>query len=242
MPHRNLEHSHDPEHIAQRLANGPTASYLRDWVYGGIDGSITTFAIVAGVIGAELPARVVLILGVVNVLADGFSMAAANFSSTRTEVEEYQHKRSMEERHIDLHPDGEREEVRQIFEAKGFAGRDLDRVVNIITAERERWIDMMMTEEHGLPAIARSPAKAALASFAAFLLCGLVPILPFAVAAPNAIVISAAMTALVFFAIGSVRSLWSPKSWWLAGLETLLIGISAAGVAYLAGDFLKVLI
>jgi VIT1/CCC1 family predicted Fe2+/Mn2+ transporter len=242
MPDSTLEHSHDPEHIARRLAQGPAASYLRDWVYGGIDGSITTFAIVAGVIGADLPARIVLILGVVNVLADGFSMAAANFSSTRTEIEEYQHKRSMEERHIDLHPDGEREEVRQIFEAKGFAGRDLDRVVDVITAERERWIDMMMTEEHGLPTIARSPAKAAFVTFLAFILCGLVPILPFALGLPHAIFISAVMTALVFFAIGSVRSLWSPKNWWYAGMETLLIGISAAGVAYLAGDFLKVLI
>jgi VIT1/CCC1 family predicted Fe2+/Mn2+ transporter len=148
----------------------------------------------------------------------------------------------MEERHIDLHPDGEREEVRQIFEAKGFAGRDLDRVVDVITAERERWIDMMMTEEHGLPTIARSPAKAAFVTFLAFILCGLVPILPFALGLPHAIFISAVMTALVFFAIGSVRSLWSPKNWWYAGMETLLIGISAAGVAYLAGDFLKVLI
>jgi VIT1/CCC1 family predicted Fe2+/Mn2+ transporter len=242
MPDSTLEHSHDPKQIAQRLAEGPPASYLRDWVYGGIDGSITTFAIVAGVIGADLPARVVLILGVVNVLADGFSMAAANFSSTRTEIEEYQHKRRMEERHVDLHPDGEREEVRQIFEAKGFAGGDLDRVVDVITAERDRWIDMMMTEEHGLPTIARSPAKAAAVTFLAFVACGLVPILPFALGLPKAILISAAMTALVFFAIGSVRSLWSPKNWWLAGMETLLIGISAAGVAYLAGDFLKVLI
>lgn len=236
---KKLEHSHDPEHIAERLAQGPPASYLRDWVYGGIDGSITTFAIVAGVVGAELPSRVVLILGIVNVLADGFSMAAANFSSTRTEIEEYQHKRSMEERHVDLHPDGEREEVRQIFEAKGFQGPDLDRVVDVITAERDRWIDMMMTEEHGLPTVARSPARAALVTFLAFVFCGCVPILPFALGLPNAVILSAAMTALVFFAIGSVRSLWSPKSWWYAGLETLAIGVSAALVAYAAGDFLK---
>ncbi len=76
----------------------------------------------------------------------------------------------------------------------------------------------------------------------AFLFCGLVPILPFALGWPHAITMSAAMTALVFFAIGSVRSRWSPKHWWYAGLETLLIGISAAGVAYLAGDFLRFLI
>ena len=242
MAQRKLEHSHDPDQIADRLAQGPPASYLRDWVYGGIDGSITTFAIVAGVVGADLSSRVVLILGIVNVLADGFSMAAANFSSTRTEIEEYQHKRRMEERHVELHPEGEREEVRQIFEAKGFAGNDLDRAVEVITAERDRWIDTMMTEEHGLPAISRSPWKSSIATFLAFVFCGLVPIMPFAITLPHAITTSAIMTGIVFFTIGSIRSRWSLKNWWLAGCETLAIGSSAAVVAYVAGDFLKYLI
>ena len=240
--HWNLEHSHDPKQIAERLANGPSVSYLRDWVYGGIDGSITTFAIVAGVVGAELSARVVLILGIVNILADGFSMAAANFSSTRTEIEEYQHTRSMEERHVRLDPEGEREEVRQIFRAKGFKGADLDGVVKIITAERTRWIDTMMTEEHGLPTIARSPFRAALYTFLAFVICGMVPIAPFALAMPQAFILSVTMTALSFFAIGSIRSLWSPKSWWQTGTETLAIGSVAALVAYAAGDFLREII
>ena len=238
MPDRFLEHSHDPKKIAERLARGPSVSYLRDWVYGGIDGAVTNFAIVAGVIGADLSSRVVLILGIVNVLADGFSMAAANFSSTRTEIEEYQLTRRMEERHIDVNPAGEREEIRQIFMAKGFSGRDLDRVVDVITADRERWIATMMIHEHGIPAIQRSPVKSALTTFWAFLICGLVPILPFAFGAANAVLISIVMTAIVFFAIGSIRSSWSPKSWWLAGLETLAIGLTAAAVAYAAGDFL----
>ncbi|MGV1015589.1 MAG: VIT1/CCC1 transporter family protein, partial [Methyloceanibacter sp.] len=72
-----LEHGHHPREIAKRLKTGPKASYLRDWVYGGIDGTVTTFAIMAGVVGASLSAGVVLILGVANLLADGFSMAAA---------------------------------------------------------------------------------------------------------------------------------------------------------------------
>ncbi len=239
MPDRFLEHSHDPKKIAERLARGPSVSYLRDWVYGGIDGAVTNFAIVAGVIGADLSSRVVLILGIVNVLADGFSMAAANFSSTRTEIEEYQLTRRMEERHIDVNPAGEREEIRQIFESKGFSGRDLDRVVDIITSDRERWIATMMADEHGIPAIQRSPIKSALTTFWAFLICGLVPIFPFAFGMTNAFLISTIMTAIVFFAIGSIRSSWSPKSWWLAGLETLAIGLIAAGVAYAAGDFLR---
>jgi VIT1/CCC1 family predicted Fe2+/Mn2+ transporter len=242
MPDRLLEHSHDPKKIAERLARGPSVSYLRDWVYGGIDGAVTNFAIVAGVVGADLSARVVLILGIVNVLADGFSMAAANFSSTRTEIEEYQVKRRMEELHIEVNPDGEREEIRQIFMAKGFTGDNLERAVDVITADRERWIATMMSDEHGIPPVQRSPLQSALTTFLAFLICGLVPILPFAFGLTSAVTVSTVMTAMVFFAIGSIRSSWSPKSWWLAGLETLSIGLTAALVAYAAGDFLRNLI
>jgi VIT1/CCC1 family predicted Fe2+/Mn2+ transporter len=237
-----LEHSHEPGHIAERLAQAPSPSYLRDWIYGGIDGAITTFAIVSGVVGANMSEKTVLILGIANVLADGFSMAAANFSSTRSEIDEYEYVRRMEERHIDAHPEGEREEVRQIFRAKGFHGRDLDGAVSVITAERDRWVNTMMTEEHGLPPVFRSPWRSAGTTFLAFLLCGLVPITPFAVGMGNPVLASIIMTGMVFFVIGSVRSRWSPKPWWLAGMETTVIGLAAAGVAYVAGDFLEKLV
>ena len=162
----------------------PSFSYLRDWVYGGIDGAVTTFAIVAGVVGAELSNRVVLILGVANLVADGFSMAASNYSGTKTEHEEQAHLRAIEERHIEAVPEGEREEIRQIFRGKGFRGRDLERAVDVITADRERWVDTMLAEEYGLPKAVRSPLKAAASTFAAFVLCGAVPLLPFLVGAP----------------------------------------------------------
>ena len=94
MQRAGMEHGHSREAIARRLARPPSVSYLRDWVYGGIDGAVTTFAIVAGVVGADLSNRVVLILGLANVVADGFSMAASNFSGTRTELEEKAHLRA----------------------------------------------------------------------------------------------------------------------------------------------------
>ena len=235
MDPRHLEHGHNPREIAKRLKKGPHVSYLRDWVYGGIDGTVTTFAVVAGVVGAELSTRALLILGAANLFGDGFSMAAANYSGTKAEIEEYEEVRRMEERHIELAPEGEREEIRQIFAGKGFTGEALESAVDVITAKRERWIETMMTEEHGLPVIARSPGKAAIMTFLAFILCGSIPLLPFIAGAPASIWTSTMMTGFTFFAIGSLRSHWSPAPWWRAGIETFLIGITAAAIAYLVG-------
>ncbi|MGH6791549.1 MAG: VIT1/CCC1 transporter family protein [Methyloceanibacter sp.] len=236
---RHLEHGHHPREIAKRLETGPKASYLRDWVYGGIDGTVTTFAIMAGVVGASLSGGIVLILGIANLLADGFSMAAANYTGTKAEHDEYEQLRRMEERHVALAPEGEREEVRQIFQAKGFEGEALETAVAVITEERERWIDTMMREEHGMPAMTRSPMRAALMTFAAFVACGAVPLIPFALMLPAPVLPATIMTGLTFFAIGSLRSYWSPTPWWRAGLETFAIGMLAAGVAYGVGYLLR---
>ena len=241
MPPR-LEHGHQPSEIAKRLRDGPRVSYLRDWVYGGIDGTVTTFAIMAGVVGASLPSSVVVILGIANLLADGFSMAAANYTGTKAEQDEYQQLRDMEERHVALAPEGEREEIRQIFKAKGFEGDALETAVGVITDHQDRWIDMMMAEEHGMPAVLRSPMKAAIMTFVSFVLCGAVPLIPYAILLPQPELPSATLAGVTFFAIGSLRSRWSPAPWWRTGLETLAIGMLAAAVAYLVGDFLRGLI
>ena len=241
MPPR-LEHGHQPSEIAKRLRDGPRVSYLRDWVYGGIDGTVTTFAIMAGVVGASLSSSVVVILGIANLLADGFSMAAANYTGTKAEQDEYQQLRDMEERHVALAPEGEREEIRQIFKAKGFEGDALETAVGVITDHQDRWIDMMMAEEHGMPAVLRSPMKAAIMTFVSFVLCGAVPLIPYAILLPKPELPSATLAGITFFAIGSLRSRWSPAPWWRTGLETLAIGMLAAGVAYVVGDFLNGLI
>jgi VIT1/CCC1 family predicted Fe2+/Mn2+ transporter len=234
-----LEHSHTPSAIAKRLHHGPHVSYLRDWVYGGIDGTVTTFAVMAGVVGANLSAGIVIILGLANLLADGFSMAAVHFTGTKAERDEYEQLRHMEERHVALVPEGEREEVRQIFRAKGFDGEALETAVNVITKHREQWIDTMMAEEHGLPATIRSPLKAALMTFIAFVLCGSLPLLPYALELQSPEIPSVVMAGASFFSIGSLRSRWSPAPWWRAGIETFAIGMVAAGVAYLVGYLLK---
>ncbi len=145
-----LDDEHTPAAIRRRLRSATEHSYLRDFVLGAMDGTVTTFAVVAGVAGAGLPSSVAIVLGLANLLADGFSMAAGNYLSTKTDRELVDRARRIEEMHVEQVPDGEREEVRQIFAAKGFEGSILDEIVNVITTDRRRWVDTMLTEEHGL--------------------------------------------------------------------------------------------
>lgn len=237
-----LPHSHSADAIRRRLEEGPSQSYLRDWIYGGIDGAITTFAIVAGVVGADLSARIIVILGLANIFADGFSMAASNFSATKSESDEYQQLRHYEEMQVRRDPTGERNEIREIYRLKGFEGNDLDRAVDIITSDAHRWVDTMMAEEYGMQTPPRSASKAALSTFWAFLICGAVPLLPFMFVANRAFEMAIILTGLVFFAIGSGKSRWSLDPWWRAGLETIMIGLGAAAIAYGIGYGLQALV
>ncbi len=236
---RLMEHEHTIEAIGTRLAAGPRHNYLRDWIYGGIDGSVTTFAVVTGVAGAQLAPIIIVIMGFANLLADGFSMAASNFLGTKAEHDDMRRLEAIEHRHIEVDPEGEREEVRQIFARKGFAGSDLARVVELITADRDRWVRTMLTDEYGLPQEARSPWLAAASTFSAFLVCGLVPLLPFLLGMKSAIVVSTFLTGCIFFLIGSVKSRWSSASWLRSGLSTLMVGGIAAALAYAVGVLLK---
>jgi VIT1/CCC1 family predicted Fe2+/Mn2+ transporter len=235
-----MEHEHSPNAIRERLDAGPAHNYLRDWIYGGIDGAVTTLAVVTGVAGAQLSHWVVLVLGFANLFADGFSMAASNYLGTKAEHDDWRRLEHIEHRHIELEPEGEREEVRQIFERKGFEGAELERIVELVTSNRERWVQTMLTDEYGLPQSIRSAWRAAFSTFSAFLVCGLVPLVPYLFGTKrHSLALSAALTALVFFAIGSIKSRWSTSSWWRSGLTTFLVGAIAAALAYVVGGFLR---
>jgi len=243
-----LKAEHTPTAVAARLAGDPRRNYLRDFIYGAIDGCVTTFAIVSGATGAGLSTGIVIVLGFANLLADGFSMAVSNYLGTKADLQLLERARQIEESHVDTIPDGEKEEIRQIFAQKGFDGELLERVVEVIVGDRKLWIETMLREEWGLSLSGPSPWNAAVVTFLAFGCVGLIPLLPFTLLLPFDVddrllfTVSSAMTAVTFFAVGALKSRYVAESWLRAGTETLLMGGGAATLAYVVGALLRGLV
>jgi len=238
----DLARQHHPDAIRQRLQSPIKQNTISDAVLGGIDGCVTTFAVVSGVIGAGLSPAIALVLGFANLAADGFSMAISNYESIKAAGEFTQSVRQSEEEHIEKIPAGEREEIRQIFMAKGFSGDVLESIVETISADRRLWIDTMLTEEHGLQRIDRDPLKAAITTFCSFVVVGSIPLAPFmttAMSRTSQFTLSACLAAIMFFAIGALKSRVFLKPVLRSGLSTLITGGGAAALSFLVGYALR---
>ncbi|MBB3232831.1 VIT1/CCC1 transporter family protein [Halomonas stenophila] len=233
-----LKEYHDPEAIRRRLEAPARAQSTPDAILGAIDGCVTTFAVVSGAFGAGFSAHVALVLGFANLLADGFSMAISNYEAVQAQREGVERAREREREHIDLVPEGEREEIRQIYARKGFEGEVLQQVVETISRDREVWVETMLTEEHGLQRVALSPWRSALVTFLAFLVVGAMPLVPYALPGIlpwHRFLASLAIAAFMFLLIGMLKSLVYQRPVWQSGLRTLLMGGAAAGLAFLTG-------
>ena len=219
--------------------------YLAEFVYGGIDGSVTTFAVVAGAAGARLSAEVVLILGFANLLADGLSMSIGSYLSNQAERDNYAKHQRIEYAEVDQMPEQEREEIRDIYRAKGFEGELLEQVVAVITADRDRWVSVMMKEELEMIPSHKPPINMALVTFVSFVTVGFVPLLVYVsdfitrTQTTQRFWVASLLTFLAFVAIGWLKSTVTQRSVVRGVLETVALGAVAAAVAYFVGDVLE---
>jgi VIT1/CCC1 family predicted Fe2+/Mn2+ transporter len=240
---RDLQAEHRAGAIRTRIAAGERASPLADAVLGAVDGVITTFAVVAGSTGGELPLAVVMILGMANLIADGFSMAVSNYLSTRSRREEVETARNDEYWQVEEFPEGEQREIREIFRRKGFRGSVLDHIVEVITRNRDVWVDTMLLEELDLQKVTSAPWRSATATFLAFVVFGFVPLLPFFVPvfpAAHLFIASCILSCAAFAGIGVLKGLVLPRSPLRSGLLTLVVGGIAAALAYSVGVLLRI--
>ncbi len=238
-------HSADRIKAAFEEHKTETGAYIGEAVYGALDGIVTTFAVVAGVEGARLSSGIVLILGFANLIGDGLSMGVGSYLSTKSRREYESSERERECWEVENYPDGEIVEIREIYKRKGFTGQDLDRAVEIITSNKEIWVETMMQEELGIVGESSHPFFNGLSTFVSFIVAGFIPLLFFvmALAVPNlkqyTFSMSVFLTGLTLFVVGSLRVLVTRTSWWRSGLEMLTVGGAAALGAYLVGYILR---
>jgi len=218
--------------------------YLGEAVYGGIDGCVTTFAVVAGAVGAGLSSSVIIILGFANLLADGFAMSIGAYLSTKSEQDNYQKHKKIEYWEVENLPEKERDEIREIYEAKGFTGDLLDQVVDVITADKDRWVDVMMKEELEMMEESRSPFKIGLATYISFIVVGLIPLSIYVIdlivgGIGDLFMWSCILTSVGFILIGILKASVAQVNTIKSIFETLALGAIAAVVAYFVGDLLE---
>lgn len=230
------------EHKKAELHGSRLGPVIHDIVYGAHDGIVTTFAVVAGTAGADLTAGIVIILGMANLLADAVSMGAGAFLSAKSERDQYQRLLKEELQEIEDDPELEREEVREFYEKRGFAGKDLERVVQVLTADKQVWAHTMMREEHGMSDDSGGQGLMhGVATFIGFVLFGSVPLLPYFFDVPPEYRFTAAIIG-TFFAlvlVGVTRSIVTRERIYRGAIEIVIIGAVTASIAYGVGVALK---
>lgn len=220
-------------------------NWLPDFVYGGIDGAVTTFAVVAGVEGASLSVPIILILGFANLFADGFSMASSKYLSDKTNQEQYRKIYQRELKHIKKNISHKDKELDIIISNYGFKGKDLTSAKKVFQANPEALVDLIMRNEYSMTQENIDPKKGGAATFLSFLLIGFIPLTSYLVkpflsmSYEQTFITTIIATLGALFVVGAIKSRFTDRHWTVSGLETVLIGGIAAGIAYAVGYFLR---
>jgi VIT1/CCC1 family predicted Fe2+/Mn2+ transporter len=215
-------------------------SWIRDATLGANDGLVSVLTLIAGVAGATR-GRVVLLAGISALVAGAISMGVGGFVSARAYRAYYRKELERELREMREVPEVEREEIREVYRARGFEGEALEMVVQTITSNPKVWLRVMMQEELGLSQGFGRPLGAAVTVFAAFLVGGAVPVIPFLFGEGLAtLLVSFLVTAAALMVAGAVRTRFTGEPPVRAGLELVAMATVGLSVAYGIGRLLNV--
>lgn len=216
--------------------------FVRDIVFGMNDGLLSMLSLVMGVAAAGSSSQVVILAGVAGAAAGAISMGAGAYISTKSQKEFFEEEIKREDWEIDNKREREIEEVKEIYEAKGFKGKLLEDITKHIISNRKRWLDVMMKEELGLFADRLgNPWQAGALSGFAFVLGSLFPVLPFIfLDVTNGLYGSIIATGTAMFAVGVIKARFTKANPIYKGMEMLLIGFIGAAATYLVGSLFHV--
>ena len=223
--------------VPQHREEHRKVNWLRDVILGGQDGLVNILGIVLGVIAGGGSKAVLLAAGFAAAITESISMGAVGYTSSISERDYYQAEQAREAAEIDATPEAERQEIRDIYAAKGFAGDLLDRVTDTITANRDRWLASMMDEElHLQPVQATDIIRSAVVVTIATLIGHLIPLLPFVwLPRTTALILAVVLSAGVLFGVGVYSSVTLVGDWRKNGLKMVAIGLGAAAIGFLIG-------
>lgn len=214
--------------------------YVKSLVFGGLDGIITTFAVVAASVGGSLGSNVILLMGFANLVADGLSMGLGDYLSSQAELEYTRAEHKREKWELDNYPEGEKREMVELYIKRGMTDADAENVVAIMSKYKNFFLDVMMVEELGLmpPDEDDSPAKAGFVTFASFIVFGFIPLLPFVLGKATQaskevnFVVACVLTACTMLALGAAKAKFTKQSMVRSAALMLLNGSLAALAAY----------
>lgn len=218
------------------------ASALADVILGGQDGLVNVLGVVLGVAAATSDPRIVMAAGLAATFAESVSMGAVAYTATLAESDFYMSELEREYRHVHEVPRLEQQEIRDIYQDRGFEGELLDRIVDTITANKDVWVAVMMAEEHQLTPIDRQTAlRSALVVGVAAIIGSLIPLAPFAFLPVRlSMGVSILVAALTLFVVGVYKARVTVGHPGKSGLEMALIGTVSAMVGYAVGLLFKV--
>ncbi len=217
----------EPRHAEPHLSE---SSGIRDFVFGFGDGINTSLGIAAGVGGADVSSNIIILAALVGMFTGAKAMAVQNYLAVKAQRELLRSEIAKEEWEMENKPDVERQEIEEIYKAKGFEGKDLEMIVNKITSDKKVWLDTMLTEELKLNIeVVGNPLKSAFRMFGAFLVGGILPIIPFFFASgylPLGVAVGISLS--TSFAVGAVKSKIAQTSIIKGGLEMAGLGTGIA--------------
>lgn len=222
-----------------------TGDMIRQAVFGANDGLVSTFGLVAGLIGANVPVSILVIANIVNMFAAGMSMGLGSYLSTKSEVE-FHRKLLEEERHKIRHYRSKAEaELLFLCKQKGISNKSIKEVMHEFMKNDEDWLDFVMEEKFGVGrASFPNPIKGGVIMFLVFVGCGFLPIVPlfFGLDGQQALLASAGITGVALFLVGALKKNFTSRDWLSLGLENLAIGAVTGTVGYLAGWYTSTLV